>query len=254
MFDLKFHNTQRKQFLFDDSNDVLELVKTPVGPDMCNSCWSNSEIIDYSNWHAKDKYTITQTGHLHEPEPFTYNPFTRTCDFNCKPGYWASAGSIHYHTEDVSKDRCIYDNCKNWNPNDTSPDNSNKKCTECWDHKDVQYYFRWHAKEAYTQKEIYGIDAATPFTLKDDHTCKMNCKNHYWSNWHIASEPNDQRCTHVNCKAFDYNDQTAFPYHCTECWAKADVSLYDNMQCPLHDTMIGTWPDAILCGQNDYKG
>jgi len=61
MFDLAFHNTVRQQYLFDDVDNVLELVKTPVGSNVCNSCWNNSDVTDYDNWLSKSKYSTYQT-------------------------------------------------------------------------------------------------------------------------------------------------------------------------------------------------
>jgi len=61
MFDLAFHNTVRQQYLFDDVNNVLELVKTTVGSNVCSSCWNNSDVSDYNNWYAKDKYSTYHT-------------------------------------------------------------------------------------------------------------------------------------------------------------------------------------------------
>jgi hypothetical protein len=60
MFDLKFHDTVRRQYLFDDTNNVLELVKSQIGPNTCMSCWNNSDVTDYDNWYAKDKYSNYQ--------------------------------------------------------------------------------------------------------------------------------------------------------------------------------------------------
>ena len=60
MFDLKFHDTKRRQFLFDDTSNTLELVKTVVGADKCNNCWNNTEVADYDNWAGNSKYTAYQ--------------------------------------------------------------------------------------------------------------------------------------------------------------------------------------------------
>jgi len=78
----------------------------------------------------------------------------------------------------------------------------------------------------------------------------MNCKQHYWSNsinsvwnnWHLASEPNEQRCTHSNCKTFNSADATVPPYHCNKCFAKQDIQNYD------------TWPGSVTYHRNDLRG
>jgi len=75
---------------------------------------------DYENWLGKSHYTEQQATQLIQERPFQYNPFNRSCEVVCKGGYWSSPGSIHYPGEDVFDYRCIYDNCKNWNQDDTS--------------------------------------------------------------------------------------------------------------------------------------
>jgi len=159
---------------------------------------------------------------MNDVTPFRYNRFLSACKQNCIDGHYNKIGQSDLAAGEVFDDQCNYYNCKNWNPTDNTTGNNSKRCTECWNQTDVSNYDRWPAKEAYTQKEIYGIDTATPFTLKEDHSCKMNCKQHYWSNsnnsawndWHLASEPNEQRCTHSNCKTFNWADETVLPYQC----------------------------------------
>jgi len=183
VFDLKFGDNSRKLFYFEDPDSLLQLVKTPLGSDYCNSCWDDSFVADYDNWVGKSKYTKSQAISLVTDKPFHYNPFSRSCEANCDIGYWSSSKSIIYQDETPFDYRCVYDSCKNWDHTDNSPDNSSKRCTECWDAQDVQYYFRWHAMNSYTESEVFGTDRTTPFILENN-TCKINCKTHYWSNSH----------------------------------------------------------------------
>jgi hypothetical protein len=115
-----------------------------------------------------------------------------------------------------------------WDENE----NDINKCKECWGKTDLDNYSTWPGSGSYIQAAIEGR-ADPPFQkdLANNNACKLNCKDHYWSNWKSnafpGTLPNEQHCTSDNCRTWDpAAASNVGAKTCVDCWEKADMDTY----------------------------
>jgi hypothetical protein len=138
--------------------------------------------------------------------PYDWNAIG-ACVPICKTGYWRNGNNDFGQLWLANNGKCSYDNCKDWSREDSNLDF--RKCGKCWGMDDLKNWDTWVGKGSMPiQLFNSGVEKGDPYTLNDDlQSCVLNCKTGFWSNWDSnhdsTSDPNAQRCTHNNCKAWD---------------------------------------------------
>jgi hypothetical protein len=72
-----------------DQANYLGLSRITAKNDHCESCWDASHLgANHSTWLARDHYKALETWGRNSP-PFLLNPFSYTCELQCKLDYWS---------------------------------------------------------------------------------------------------------------------------------------------------------------------
>jgi hypothetical protein len=88
VFSLKFAD-KSKTFVVQDQANYLGLSQITAKNDHCESCWDASHLgANHSTWLARDHYKALETWGRNSP-PFLLNPFSYTCELQCKLHYWS---------------------------------------------------------------------------------------------------------------------------------------------------------------------
>jgi len=86
------------------------------------------------------------------------------------------------------KQRCSFNNCKDWESNDGTK--AAESCKSCFDEKEVNYYDLWKGKASYSEEALMGRNDNVPFRLKDEQ-CLLQCdlNKDWWVDWNYWSYP-----------------------------------------------------------------
>jgi hypothetical protein len=124
---------------YDDSNKCLE-------------CFVESEILDLPNWRLNNVYSQNAVKNRNPQQPFKLNDLVNACDLQCTDDHWSNATSKRYYVQKPRSQKCIYKNCRDWDPYAATGPNQDpaKICTACWSEHDIADYQNWDAKDRYS--------------------------------------------------------------------------------------------------------
>ena len=107
---------------------------------------------EYSKWLGKGSYSEGNVFGIDQVTPWNLDNTNRKCIINCTSGYRSNWDSSHYSTTNVLDQKCISDNCKDYNSQWGLP----SKCTECWTKDEVDNYSTFPARYSYDEQELVG--------------------------------------------------------------------------------------------------
>ena len=227
-----------------------DIVSTPkLEATTCNECWTDEDI-KLLLWDGKPSYPKDNTQFRLPEESFKLDTNSNKCILQCKAGYWSN-----YNSEiDANVQYCSSDNCKNWTYGGNLMDGQELRCIECWTKADLDSWETWLPRHTYKESSLAGRNIDEPFFHNQvDKACDLKCNDDHWINLknhyvntddtvpELAINEKDTRCTHLNCKQFNYKETY---------WTNIYYSLKDIQDCNSQYIIA----DKITSGYIDWTG
>jgi hypothetical protein len=145
----------------------------------------------YDNWVAKASYKPADLAGRLTATPFVNiggkcilqcQPQYSVDNISCNGAYYDSSGNSVCTNEahDPIRQRCMYDNCKNYDSAKTA-----KHCSACFDQNNMKFYQNWKGRASYKEQAVIGRTLATPWGHDSTREqCTLQCDSaDYWHDW-----------------------------------------------------------------------
>jgi len=194
--------------------DYFDTTTSPeITAKSCHLCWNESDMLNV-NYIAALSYRPNKVLSRNRIEPFMLNSELGVCKLQCKIDYYSN----YDKNLDPNEQFCTNNNCKTWNSSGLNENDRDENCVTCWQKSDLENYDTWPASSNYRKSSIQGRNTNEPFIHSaSDNTCFLQCDtSEYWLNFsNDFINPNmivpdraqnalDTRCTHYNCKSWNY--------------------------------------------------